>query len=521
MDDHPKAANSPQPADHPVDHYRVAFDNSHEAIVIAQDGVLKVANPAAAKATGYPLDELLGKSFLDLLHPSEHEMALELYRRRLEGDDEERSLVARVVTAGGATLSFEAHSMPVVWEGRPAVLVFLADVTAREAARREASEMSNLFRRIAEVAPCFLFVYDYDLGRDVYINRSVPEELGYSKEEAQALGPYPFLKLCHPDDLEPALNRETRWHGLAEDATDAVEFRMKHRNGEWRWFRSYNAPFHVDADGHVRQMLGLCEDITVSKRSEESLRRNERLESLGLLAGGIAHDFSNLLTPIVGMAELLREQLEKGTTAHERAVAIESAAGRATELVRQLLAFAGRGEVECKPIQINTLVEDVVHLFRSLRQIATPVELRLAEGLPRISGDSSQLRQVILNLLTNACDAVIEAGTEAPDEPRKIVISTASTRLAPEDLPHLLLREGLVAGPVVELVVEDDGVGMDQEELTRLGEPFFSTKPDGRGLGLPASLGILRAHRAGIELDTKRGRGTRFHLYFREAAAGD
>ncbi|MEZ5314008.1 MAG: ATP-binding protein [Thermoanaerobaculia bacterium] len=221
------------------------------------------------------------------------------------------------------------------------------------------------------------------------------------------------------------------------------------------------------------------------------------------------------------MAELLREQLEDGTTAHERAVAIESAAERATELVRQLLAFAGRGEVECKPIQINTLVEDVVHLFRSLRQIATPVELRLAEGLPRISGDSSQLRQVILNLLTNACDAVVEAVVEAPDEPRKIVISTASTRLAPEDLPHLLLREGLVAGPVVELVVEDDGVGMDHEELTRLGEPFFSTKPDGRGLGLPASLGILRAHRAGIELDTKRGRGTRFHLYFREAATGD
>ena len=200
-------------------HYRVAFDNSHEAIVIAQDGVLKVANPAAARITELRLEQLIGKPFLDLIHPGDQSYVLDLYARRLAGDTAERSMVARLVRPSGGIVVLEAHSMPVQWDERPAVLVFLGDVTDREQVRSDAQEMSRRLARIAEVAPYFLFIYDYDLGRDIYINRSVPAALGYSPAEAAALGPYPFEKLCHPDDMAEALDRDTRWQGFVDGSS--------------------------------------------------------------------------------------------------------------------------------------------------------------------------------------------------------------------------------------------------------------------------------------------------------------
>ena len=214
----------------------------------------------------------------------------------------------------------------------------------------------------------------------------------------------------------------------------------------------------------------------------------------------------------------------------ERALAIETAALRASELARQLLVFAGRGEIERRPVDLSTLVKEVVHLYGSLSRDAKSVALDLADQLPPISGDSSQLRQVILNLLTNAHDAVVDAesdteararGEAAPPRARGVSISTRRATLSTDALDLLLLREGLEAGPVVELVVEDEGAGMEPEALTRAGEPFFSTKPRGRGLGLPASFGILRAHRAGVGLESRLGHGTRFHIYFPEATPAD
>ncbi|MEO8198748.1 MAG: PAS domain S-box protein, partial [Thermoanaerobaculia bacterium] len=204
-------------------HYRVAFDNSQEGIVILQDGVVRVANPAAARISDSPLDQLIGASFLDFIHPDDQKLVAELYTRRLNGDTAERSMVARIVRPGGGILVLEAHSMPVQWDDRPAVLAFLGDVTDREQVRSDALEMSRRLARIAEVAPYFLFIYDYDLGRDVYINRSVPAALGYSPAEAAALGPYPFERLCHPDDMAAALDRDTRWQGFVDGSSLTVD----------------------------------------------------------------------------------------------------------------------------------------------------------------------------------------------------------------------------------------------------------------------------------------------------------
>ncbi len=279
----------------------------------------------------------------------------------------------------------------------------------------------------------------------------------------------------------------------------------------------------------------MTQDVTESKRSEELLHRTERLESLGLLAGGIAHDFSNLLTPIVGNVELLLDRLPADSPLRDRALAVSAAADRATELARQLLVYAGRGEIAPRPIDLNSLVEDVVHLLRALATVSTPTRLDLAPRLPPISGDSSQLRQVILNLLSNAHDAIgaigasgaSGAGGESPrraergvsgEAPARVEVRTRRVDLRPADLGTLLLGDGMRPGPAVVLEVIDNGTGMDAETLERVWEPFFTTKERGRGLGLPSVLGILRAHRAGIALESHPASGTHFRIYFSEAA---
>jgi two-component system cell cycle sensor histidine kinase/response regulator CckA len=484
--------------------------------------LVKVANAAASRISGTPLGELIDRPFLDLVHPGDQDYVLDLYSRRLGGDTTERTLVTRILRGGGGIVVLEAHSMPVQWDGRAAVLAFLGDVTDREQVRSDAQEMSRRLARIAEVAPYFLFIYDYDLGRDVYINRSVPAALGYSPAEAAALGPYPFDKLCHPDDMEAALERDSRWQGFVDGSSLTVDFRLRHRNGEWRWFRSHNTPFLRDEKGRIRQILGMTQDVTESKHSEELLRRTERLESLGLLAGGIAHDFSNLLTPIVGNVELLLDRLPPDSPLRDRALAISAAADRATELARQLLVYAGRGEIEPRALDLNGLVEDVVHLLRALAAISTSTRLDLAPRLPAIRGDSSQLRQVILNLLQNAHDAIGSPGSNSGGfgpgrEPGRVQVRTRRVELRPTDLGTLLLGEGMAPGPAVLLEVADNGPGMTQETLERIWEPFFTTKEKGRGLGLPSVLGILRAHRAAIALESHPDGGTQFRVYFTEA----
>ncbi len=507
MQDSVPPREGPSPREITGDHLRVAFENAHEAIVIVQDGRIQLANAAASQLSGYASEEIAGLAFLELVHPDDRAVAEARYLERLAGDLRQRTLTLRLVRKDGEVLWAEVRSMPVRWREQAAMLSFVVDVTDRERARQDAAEMGLLLERIAYVLPHFLFIYDYDLGRDIYINRSLPLALGYTAEEAAAFEPYPFLHLCHPDDRGPALEREERWRGVPEGATRETEFRIRHRNGEWRIFSSHNTPFHRDAAGRVRQILGVARDVTEERRAEELLRRTERLESLGLLAAGIAHDFSNLLTPILGHVELLLARLPEGSPLAERALAIESAVERASELARQLYVYAGRGEIERRAMDLNGLIEEVVHLQGALAPTPVPTRLDLAPALPRISGDSSQLRQVILHLLTNARDAVVgrEGGVD---------ISSRRVELTPEILGRLVLSSGIESGPAVMLEVRDEGPGMSEDTLSRIWEPFFTTKGRGRGLGLSAAFGILRAHGAGLGVDSLPGQGSRFRVYF-------
>ncbi|MFN7957323.1 MAG: response regulator [Holophagaceae bacterium] len=263
------------------------------------------------------------------------------------------------------------------------------------------------------------------------------------------------------------------------------------------------------------QIATLFEDITQRRRSEEErlnlerqLLHAQKLESLGVLSGGIAHDFNNLLAAIQGFINLAQIQLEPGTPALRHLDSMEQVLRRAADLTRQMLAYSGRGRFIVQPHALNQILQDMNDLVKVTVPKKISLSLDYALGLPPIEADAAQVQQVVLNLLTNASEAM--GGQEGA-----IRIATRAAQLGAEDLAAGFPDQELDPGAYVVLEISDTGCGMGPEALARIFDPFYTTKTTGRGLGLSATLGILRGHRAGIQIDSRPGEGTTFRIYFR------
>ncbi|HJW33460.1 MAG TPA: CHASE domain-containing protein [Holophagaceae bacterium] len=250
-------------------------------------------------------------------------------------------------------------------------------------------------------------------------------------------------------------------------------------------------------------LLSAFLDLTEIHRSEAALRQAQKLESMGLLAGGIAHDFNNLLTAVLGNLDLART-VEPERVA-SRLDAAEQAVRRASDLTRQLLVYSGRIPVQREPLDLPTLVRDMATLLQVSIPKSVRLEMDLPEGLPAVIGDRAQLQQAVMNLVTNAADAIPSAGGT-------IRLHCAARALGPEELRHAWAGQPLLPGPHLLVSVSDDGVGMDADVRSRIFDPFFTTKEQGRGLGLSALQGILRAHHGGMRIESEPGRGSTFTL---------
>ena len=249
------------------------------------------------------------------------------------------------------------------------------------------------------------------------------------------------------------------------------------------------------------------------KRVEEALRQAQKLESLGLLAGGIAHDFNNLLVAILGQTSLALELLPAESPARTHVEKAVNAARSATDLTRQLLAYCGRGQFRVVPINLNTLIQDNLHLLKVALPQNVWLRSRLTEPLPFIDGDVGQLQQVVMNLIINAAEAI-------GANPGVVLVTSSTFYVTPTD-DRLWQYTGaaLAPGPYVTLAVQDNGSGMDAATMSRAFDLFFTTKLAGRGLGLTAVLGIVRGHKGGLRVDSEVGKGTTFTLFFPISAA--
>ena len=255
-------------------------------------------------------------------------------------------------------------------------------------------------------------------------------------------------------------------------------------------------------------------DITERKWAEEKrlqmerqMQQTQKLESLGVLAGGIAHDFNNLLTIILGNASLALDEMPSLSPARDSLKAIEATSLRAAELCRQMLAYSGKGRFVIENIRMNDLIGEMISLLKASISKKAILNLNLKEPLPPLRGDPSQIRQVLMNLVFNASEAIGEHGGV-------ITISTGMMECSNEDISEIYLDDNLTEGLYVWLEVSDTGCGMDHETQRRIFEPFFTTKFTGRGLGLSAVLGIVRGHKGALKVYSEPGRGTTFKVLF-------
>ncbi len=355
-------------------------------------------------------------------------------------------------------------------------------------------------------------LWDWDVPRNVVVRSPlIAKSLGYAPGEISD-DQDGLVNLAHPDDVAGF----KAWRDLmAKPGRDVYtsECRMRAKDGTWRWVETTGRVLARSADGCALRAVGTHTDITERKHAElerATLQRrmleSQKLEGLGLLAGGIAHDFNNLLTAILGNASLALMERNVPPEVTQAMRETVDAARRAAELCRQMLAYAGGRSLAVEPIDLNTLISDLTVLLRHSVRKDARVDLRLADALPLVEADASQLRQVIMNLVINASEALKpEGGT--------IRITTSPCRPSADDLAHVVHSGELPPGDVVCLAVTDDGTGMTPETRQKIFDPFFTTKVTGRGLGLAAVLGIVRSHQGMFCVDTEAGRGTTFTLF--------
>jgi signal transduction histidine kinase len=268
-----------------------------------------------------------------------------------------------------------------------------------------------------------------------------------------------------------------------------------------------------DSQNRFAGWLVLARDITARRNAENERRMLERrvqeqqkLESLSVLAGGVAHDFNNLLTGILGNADLLSMSAAQNPALRKSADAIVIGAQRAADLVAKMLAYAGQGRVISELVDFDELIREMLDLLQASVARHCSLEYRGAGPLPRVRVDPTQVRQVVLNLITNASEAVEDGG--------RIVVSGGSEALSATALADMTFSADATPGRFAYIDVRDTGPGMDGATISRVFDPFFSTKQNGRGLGLAAVQGIVRSHRGALRVTSAPGKGTAFRVWF-------
>lgn len=389
--------------------------------------------------------------------------------------------------------------------GRPrsAIGVF-QDVTEREARDAALRDSERLFRSILEASGDIVAMVEHEVLR--FVSPSVREILGHEPESLEGVAP---LDLVHPDDRARIDELFTQLEAAGEGSL-RTGCRLRHADGSWREMElsARPGPFGP-ASGHS---VVIARDVTRERETERRLRQAEKLEALGQLAGGVAHDFNNLLTTILGNAELIEGDPGAGDDARTGAAQIREAAGRASDLTRQLLGFTRRSEPARAAVDVHAIVEQAVAMLR--RSVDKRLEIVVEHGAEPlwIEGDATSLHTALLNLGLNARDAM-------PEQGGAVRFRCSAARLETERV----VGDALVPpGPYVRIEVMDTGTGMPPEVVERIFDPFFTTKPQGRGtgLGLASVYGCARSHRGTVEVTSTPGAGSCFSLLLPRAAGG-
>jgi two-component system cell cycle sensor histidine kinase/response regulator CckA len=460
-------------------------------------------NEALCEMVGYTRAELMAMSWTDITHPDDLEVNVAKVTEMIDGGPSVAGLTKRYLRKDGEVITVDITDSLVRDEnGDPLYFVtHIVDVTEKEAAAQELKESRELLQAVVNNSPALIYIKDRS-GAYLLANDRVLE--ARSLQADQMLGHTVFD--VFPPEVATELARQDE-RVFTEMRPIEIEEGVPNSDGETRNYLSVKFPL-FNGNGDCHAMCGISTDVTDRVRSieekeklEARLQQSQKMEAIGQLAGGVAHDFNNILAVIMNFAEFLFEDLDGDDPRRADVNEIAKAGAKAARLVQQLLAFSRKEVVEPKVIDLNEVISDLKGLLR--RAVGEDIALHLEPGccLPQILADPGQIEQVLLNLSVNARDAMPRGGS--------LSISTDVVFLEDEQCP------GLDAGSYVCLSVQDTGEGMDVETTERIFEPFFTTKERGAGtgLGLSTVYGIVQQAGGGVVVRSSPGEGARFDIY--------
>jgi PAS domain S-box-containing protein len=475
--------------------------------VISASGEWTFANQAFCELCGHQRSEFLGHktSELEVWEDTGFPAAI---AERLERDGRFEGVETILRSRNGTRHHVEFTATVVEFDEATSIILAGRDVTRSRLAEASAAKSRARLLSVSELAHIGHFTADVRSG-----------EVTWTPELYRILGLDPHKFVPTIASVTETLVAEDR--SSVEDAIRAlvqsgqvqrIQYRATRPNGEVRHCLAI-----VEADNPKElpagRIYGLVQDLTELRRAEDERRKleqqvmqSQKLESLGVLAGGIAHDFNNLLTSILGNADLASSELSPSNPARPYLDDIEQVTRRAADLCKQMLAYSGKGRFVVQPISINDVVREMGHLLGVSISKKVVIKYNFFAELPSVMADATQVRQVVMNLITNASEAIGEASG----------VVTLTTGVMDCDEQYLSTvvddRGAHPAGQYVYMEVSDTGCGMDPETLSRIFDPFYTTKFTGRGLGLAAVLGIVRGHKGALRVYSEKGRGTTFKV---------
>lgn len=496
----------PLPADIPGGSeslFRALIAHSWDAIsLVSADGIIRFTSSAASRIHGYTAEELIGQNAFAYVHSEDQQPVLSLFATLLQQPAGSITAQFRYRHRDGSWRWIEAIGTNLLADPAvQAVVVNFRDITDRKQVEEALRESSQLNKQIIASVHEGIVVYDQEF-RYVLFNSYMEELTGLSSKAVMGKRPwdlFPFLREIGMESWLPKV--------LTGEIVTAPDIPYKiPQSGKSGWTSGQFSPLR-NALGEIVGIIGTVRDITARKKEEEQRRQfdlemqhTQKMESLGVLAGGLAHDFNNLLTGVLGNACLALKEVPSGSALFDLIKDIETAAHRAADLTKQMLAYAGKGRVVVQAVHLSQVVEEMAALLHSVISKKAALQFDFAADLPAIEADITQIRQIVMNLIINASEALDGASGDIRLRTRMVQLDSQSE--AP------FLPANLPSGKYVSLEVSDTGVGMDEATKAKIFEPFFTTKVTGRGLGLSAVLGIVRGHRGGIRVSSEIGRGT-------------
>ncbi len=494
--------------------YRLLVENANEGIAVIQNMCFKYLNEKALRITGYQRDELLENSYDIFIHPDDREIVVKRDEKRLLEEEAPPIYSFRIFTKDGILKWVETNAVKFNWEGKPATLNFFTDITERMKAKNALVEERDRAQGYLDVAGVIIVAINRDQ-EVTLINEKGCEILGYNQEEI--LGKNWF------DHFIPELNGgsvKDVFNMIMNGEIEPVEYfenKVRTSSGDTKIIAWHNTVLR-DENGLITETLSSGLDITEERKKAEELkkveeerllleaqvRQKQKLESVGTLASGVAHEINNPLMGIINYAQLIHDRINRDDLkGFSKGIIIEGE--RVARIVKNLLSFSRQNQNMIDPAQIDEIIDSSLNLIGSLmRKDQITVKLDIPSGLPDIVCNAQQIQQVIMNLLTNARDALNEKFNGYHDD-KVILISI-----------QRLVKDGK---DTLRTTIEDHGVGIPENIGGRIMDPFFTTKSravhegsEGTGLGLSISYGIIADHDGELWFESKEGRFSRFHI---------